>query len=103
MAMLENKNGVDINNNDGDQTPKKWSDLANVQVVLTFLDKSGFVVPLTPLQGAFLVRMLGFAINQETGELTHYTDLDLNKLYQLLSQDDVDKMMKNGDVFDVNP
>ena len=100
MDNDENKNEVTNLNN---KMPKQWSELANVQVVLTFLDKSGFVVPLTPLQGAFLVRMLGFSINHDTGNLTHYTDLDLNNLYDLLTKEDLQQMLDTGDVSEVNP
>ena len=100
MGNDENKNEVTNQNN---KMPKQWSELANVQVVLTFLDKSGFVVPLTPLQGAFLVRMLGFSINPDTGNLTHYTDLDLNNLYDLLTKEDLQQMLDAGDVSEVNP
>ena len=100
MGNDENKNEVTNQNN---KMPKQWSELANVQVVLTFLDKSGFVVPLTPLQGAFLVRMLGFSINPDTGNLTNYTDLDLNNLYDLLTKEDLQQMLDAGDVSEVNP
>ena len=54
--------------------PKQMSDLASVKVVLVFNDNSGFVVPLSSIQGAFLVRSLGFTIDSNTGELSHYTD-----------------------------
>ena len=76
------------------QEIKKLSDLDSVKVVLVFSDGGGFVVPLSTLQGAFLVRMMGFTINNETGELSHYTDLDLNNIYHLLSEEDLKKMME---------
>ena len=66
---------------------KRLIDLSNVHIMLTFNDNSGFVVPLTDLQGAFVVRALGFRIDAETGELSHYTDKEMDELYDLLKKD----------------
>ena len=59
-------------------------DISTVQVILTFKDKSGYLVPLSDLQGAFLLHTLGFKINEETNEVTHYTDKEMNEIYELL-------------------
>ena len=67
---------------------KRLIDLAGINVVLAFKDKSGFVVPLTDLQGAFLIRMLGFKIDSETNELTHYTDDEMRKIYDFYPKKD---------------
>lgn len=93
LDNIENKNTEEITETN---KPKSMTDLASVKVVLVFSDNSGFVVPLSTIQGAFLVRSLGFAIDKSTGELSHYTDLDLNNLYHLFSEEDL-KALSNLD------
>lgn len=63
--------------------PKRLIDLSSVQVVLRFNDNSGFVIPLTDLQGAFLVRTLGITIDEESGRLFHYTDKEMSDIYHI--------------------
>ena len=52
-------------------------DVTTVQVVMRFKDGNGFIQPLTGFAGALVLNMLGFYINPETGELSHYTDREL--------------------------
>ena len=59
-------------------------DITTVQVVINFKDKSGYIVPLSDLQGAFLLHTLGFKINEETKKVTHYTDKEMNEVYELM-------------------
>ena len=58
-------------------------EVSNVQVVISFEDEKGFIVPLTGFQGALLLELLEMKINSETGELTHATDEELVKKFQV--------------------
>lgn len=58
---------------------RKINEVEAVQVVIAFPDKNGYVVPLTGLQGAVLLKTFGFAIDEETGELTHFDDERIKK------------------------
>ena len=62
---------------------RKISDVKAVQVVIAFEDKNGYVVPLTGLQGAVLLKTFGFEIDEKTGELTHYNDDIISKAFGL--------------------
>ncbi len=64
----------------------KMANLSNVQVVFEFTDKSGIKVPLSRLQSAFLIRMMGFRFDKETGDLVHYTDKELDENYKIVPQ-----------------
>ena len=76
VSIMENK---EVNEMKG----RKIEDVEAVQVVIAFADKNGYVVPLTGLQGAVLLKTFGFKINEETGELTHYTDNEISEVFNL--------------------
>ena len=57
--------------------------VSSVQVSLRFDDGMGVVLPLTPYQGAKVVELLGIAIDEKTGDISHYTD---KKLDEIISQ-----------------
>ena len=66
-----------------ENTVKRMVDITTWSVVIAFKDKSGFVVPLTDLQGAFVLRSLGFRIDPDTGAPLHYTDDEMCEIYGL--------------------
>lgn len=71
-------NGVE-----GKKEIRRMVDITTLNVVVGFKDGGGFIVPLTDLQGAFVLRALGFSIDSETGEPLHYTDDEMVEIYGL--------------------
>lgn len=71
------------NDNKIDMRGRKIEDVAEIHVTVAFPDANGYVVPLTPFQTAVLLKTFGFKINGETGELTHYNDMELAKEFGL--------------------
>ena len=72
----------------GKHTIKQIENITAMQMIVAFDDESGQVVPLTPYQAAFLVRILGVRINQTTGEIEHFTDRELNDIYHFMDDDE---------------
>ena len=66
-----------------DMKGRKIADVDYVQVTIAFPDNACYEVPLTELQRRLLLNTFGFKIDEETGELTHYTDGELNEKYKL--------------------
>ena len=54
--------------------------VSSVQVSLRFDDGMGVVLPLTPYQGAKVVELLGIAIDEKTGDISHSTDKKLDEV-----------------------
>ena len=66
---------------------QKLDDVSYMQVVVAFADGSGQIVPLTPLQGAFVALSLGFRQDLDTKEILHFTDKELDDMYGLTKKD----------------
>ncbi len=67
---------------------KSVKDVANVEVQVAFNDGSGFYMPLTKLQAAYLFYLLNVTIDGEKGIVNHLTDAEILEIMEKKKQNE---------------